>query len=210
MGPFSGEPHKEIIGCLRQRYTCGWGLYIAARGEAAAVERRGRVSIVWAARSGNFIVASERPSDNPLQRPGMIRQRVGPHTHTRDTHFAQMHKHVLENWQSPSDNLRNKGEISGEWSHSHPAVHRSGPSAQSTIGLQLTLLWSLEQVITITVINSVLFQLTIYLRSNSVVSSILKCKCCCLLSLFTKEFKKYFPYREPFSLGTFWHWHSRK
>ena len=74
MKPFSQQDHEEIIGCLGQIYTCVPVLYIAAKGEADVVEKRGRVCIVRAVCSGNFTVGSGRPSDNPPQRPVVIRQ----------------------------------------------------------------------------------------------------------------------------------------
>lgn len=120
-GTFLWQQQKEIIGCLGQGYTFGWGLYIATWGEAEVVEKRGRVCIVPFVCSGNFTVASGRPSDNPLQRPRLIRQWLGPHTH-KNTRI----QYLWKTGKAPVTISETKGKISGEWSHSHPAVHNSG------------------------------------------------------------------------------------
>lgn len=72
----------------------------------------------------------------PQQRLGVDKASWRDHTHTLTTHTnAHMHKTVcvLENWQSPSDNFRNKGEISGEWSSPHPAVPNSAQTDRHSV-----------------------------------------------------------------------------
>lgn len=128
-GTFFRQRHKEIIGCLRQRYTCGLrSIYSSQRRGSRGGETRGGSALFEPSAVETLLFVVEDRAITLCKRPGDDKAVRGPHT---NTHMC------LENWQKPSDNFRNKGEISREWSYSHPAVHNTGTSTRSTTELQI-------------------------------------------------------------------------
>lgn len=129
------EHHEEIIGCLRQRSTCGWGLYIAGVREAEATERTGGSVLFKLSTVETLLLLRGRPSDNPLFKGwgGSWSCESGPHTHS--------HTHIC--WKTSRASVtvwKYEGKSAGSSQTPHPATQNGKHEHRATV-FSLFLWW---------------------------------------------------------------------